>query len=65
MNATAQELLSNLLNDLPDEYLPQVVAFVETLKQRADDPVATHLASEAVLANDWLKPEEDEAWASL
>lgn len=29
------------------------------------DNTMTHLASEAVLANDWLSAEEDVAWKSL
>jgi hypothetical protein len=28
-------------------------------------PLETARASEAVLAKDWLRPEEDEAWQSL
>jgi hypothetical protein len=45
-----------------------VIAF--TIEE-ADQPVATvdkpltHFASEKVLANDWLSPEEDLAWQDL
>ncbi len=30
-----------------------------------DDLLQTHIASEAVLAKDWLNPKEDEIWKDL
>jgi hypothetical protein len=33
--------------------------------RRSFDNVKTHLASEAVLANDWLNAQEDEVWKDL
>ncbi len=37
----------------------------ETRQHPEKDELATHLASEKVLAKDWLRPEEDEAWKDL
>ncbi len=38
----------------------------EILKRETkQDKVLTHLASEKVLAKDWMLPEEDEAWKDL
>lgn len=37
----------------------------ETKQQPENDKILTHLASEKVLAKDWLSPIEDEAWKDL
>lgn len=37
----------------------------EIKQQHGSDKILTHLASEKVLAKDWLLPEEDEAWKDL
>ncbi len=37
----------------------------ETMQKTENDNILTHIASEKVLANDWLLPEEDEAWKDL
>lgn len=37
----------------------------ETKQKSKNDKVLTHFASEKVLANDWLLPEEDDAWIDL
>jgi len=37
----------------------------ETKQLQDSDQTLTHYASEKVLANDWLLPEEDEAWKDL
>ena len=37
----------------------------ETRQKKESDTTLTHLASEKVLAKDWLLPEEDEAWSDL
>jgi hypothetical protein len=62
------------LKKLPPEKLVVVYDFVSYLIERAieqsmlDTPseaFQTMLASEAVLARDWNRPEEDLAWADL
>lgn len=37
----------------------------ETKEEKDNDNILTHLASENVLAKDWLTSEEDEAWKDL
>ena len=37
----------------------------EIRTERIVDKANTHLASESVLAKEWLSPEEDEAWKNL
>ena len=37
----------------------------ETETNIGNDKVLTHLASETVLAKDWISTEEDEAWKNL
>jgi len=37
----------------------------ETNPMTEKDSILTHLASENVLAKDWLLPQEDEAWKDL
>lgn len=37
----------------------------EAKQKKENDSILTYLASEKVLAKDWLLPEEDEAWKDL
>ena len=37
----------------------------ETNPMTEKDSILTHMASENVLAKDWLLPQEDEAWKDL
>ncbi len=37
----------------------------ETKQKIKNDKILTHIASEKLLAKDWLLPEEDEAWKNL
>ncbi|NOX84405.1 MAG: DUF2281 domain-containing protein [Chlorobi bacterium] len=37
----------------------------ETGQKKENDRVLTHFASEKALSEDWLLPEEDEAWKNL
>jgi len=58
------------LRELPAEKLAVVYDFVCFLAERettAEDETAasTMIVSEAVLARDWARPEEDEAWSHL
>jgi hypothetical protein len=63
---TAKEAIVQAVEDLPDECLDDLAHYVETLRQRtALQATPTTLVSEAVLAGDWLRPEEDEAWRDL
>ena len=62
------------LEHLPSERLQVVYDFVSYLVEReqtitdlptSSDALQTMLASEAVLRQDWDRPEEDAAWAHL
>ena len=55
---------------LPENYIGkrvEVIAFTtdETVATPGRKATETHLASEAILAKDWLSPEEDKAWEDL
>ena len=51
---------------LEEVHLPSARrALVTILEQPATDKTETALLSEAVLAADWNRPEEDEAWSHL
>ena len=59
---TAREQLRELVELLPEE------AAADLLAQLVSRPTPIHdlaLLSEAALAEDWLRPEEDEAWSHL
>jgi len=52
--------------NIPPQYVQQrveVIAF--TIDKPSDDTTQTHLASQRVLAKDWLSPHENEAWKNL
>lgn len=65
--------ITDRLEKLPGDKLSVVYDFVSYLLDReTDQPHGRHsgafhkmLASEAVLARDWDRPEEDAAWADL
>ncbi|HQU43643.1 MAG TPA: hypothetical protein PK867_12580 [Pirellulales bacterium] len=63
---TRKEAVLQEIEDLPDEFIGDVLEYIRRLRlqsaiQRSDAAVA----SEAVLAKDWLLSEEDEAWRDL
>jgi hypothetical protein len=63
---TAKEAILKAVEDLPEECLDDLARYVEELRQKTALRAApTASASEAVLAKDWLRPEEDEAWRDL
>ncbi|MDD5091338.1 MAG: DUF2281 domain-containing protein [Candidatus Wallbacteria bacterium] len=61
-----KELLISEIEHFPDPFLDEILDFIGYLKQKlAGDKIETDEASEAVLRQDWLKAEEDEAWQDL
>jgi len=63
---TKRELVIKELEQLPEPLLDEVLDFVRFLKGKgAKERLETALLSEPVLARDWLRPEEDEAWRDL
>ena len=61
-----KEVLLQEIEEVPEPLLEQVVDFVRFLKTKlAQETLEVTLLSESVLAKDWLRPEEDEAWRDL
>ena len=61
-----RDLLIKQIEQLPDYLLQEVGDFVEFLKSKwQEEKVEILKASESTLEKDWLKSEEDEAWANL
>lgn len=61
-----KEVVIREIDDLPADLLQEVIDFVRFLKGKAaQERFSTALLSEAALAKDWLRPEEDEAWRDL
>ena len=63
---TKRDVLIKELEQAPEPLLDELLDFLRFLKQKpGQKPPDTALASEQVLARDWLKPEEDLAWRGL
>jgi hypothetical protein len=63
---TSKELLVSEIDTMPDTYIGEVLDFLRFLKAKAvQERGEITIASEAVLAKDWLRPEEEEAWRNL
>ncbi len=63
---TVRESLLQTVEQLPEEYLEELADHARRLRLKAaHQDVPTALASEEVLARDWLRPEEDDAWQDL
>lgn len=63
---TVKEAIVRAVEELPEECLDDLAHYVEVLRsKKADENASTALASEKVLAKDWLRPEEEEAWRDL
>jgi nitrous oxide reductase accessory protein NosL len=66
MTGITKNIIIDELRDIPDEFASEILDFIKFLKiQKNPEKIQTHFASEASLAKDWLKPEEDEAWKDL
>ena len=66
MTTTNLEAIEERLRTLPPEKLAVVYDFVSYLAEGCTkSALETMIASEAVLARDWNRPEEEEAWADL
>jgi hypothetical protein len=63
---TAKETLLQTVEELPPEFIVDLAEYAKQLRWKAAHREApTALASQEVLAKDWLRPEEDEAWKDL
>jgi hypothetical protein len=61
-----KDLLIEELEQVPEQYIGEVLDFVRFLKSKpVKERMEVSAMSESSLKKDWLKPEEDEAWQSL
>ena len=61
-----KEVVIREIQNLPPDLLQEVIDFVRFLKGKAaQEKMGAAVLSEAALAKDWLRPEEDEAWRDL
>ena len=61
-----KEIIVRELDRVPNSLLPKVLEFVKSVQDTSQiEQLETTLLSEAALAQDWLAPEEDEAWQDL
>ncbi len=67
MSAVTIREIEEQLHQLTDQQLSTVYDFVAFLadRQSAGGALETMIASEPLLARDWNRPEEDEAWSDL
>jgi len=62
----AEEQIIRELRQVPRQHYREILDFIRAKKKNTCGMVAeTALASESSLRKDWLRPEEDEAWADL
>ena len=63
---TAKESVLQAVEELPPEYIVNLAEYAQRLRLAvAHREIPTALASQDVLAQDWLRPEEDDAWKDL
>jgi len=63
---TAKDILLAEIQDVPEPLIAEVIDFVRFLKsRRGAEQRETALLSEPLLARDWLRTEEDDAWRDL
>jgi hypothetical protein len=66
MTTQDRDMILREMEDLPGALLQEVADFVRFLKERAvRERMESALLSEPILGRDWLRPEEDAAWADL
>lgn len=63
-----KEKIQRYLEQLPDNYLNEVIEYLRFLQFKSKNKITDNssmLLSEKSLAKDWLTTEEDEAWKNL
>jgi hypothetical protein len=61
-----EEQIIRELHQVPRQHYREILDFIRAKKQNTCGMVAeTALTSEPSLKKDWLRPEEDKAWANL
>ena len=63
---TKRDILIREVEQVPEPLLDELLDFLRFLKEKClQERRETALASESVLGQDWLRPEEDAAWRDL
>ena len=63
---TTKQMILKEISKVPEPMLEEVLDFIKFLESKSFRKISeTAVLSEATLAKDWLKPEEDEAWKNL
>ena len=63
---TNVKLIVKEIEQVPESFLGEILDFIRFLKEKNNtDQLETMIASESALKNDWMRPEEDEAWRDL
>jgi hypothetical protein len=63
-----KEKIQKILQQLPDNYLDEVIEYLRFLEFKNKNKItdkSSMLLSEKSLAKDWLTPEEDEPWKDI
>lgn len=60
-----RELIAQELDRLSEQDLDRLLAFLRTMEEDRTEADVPAMASQSLLAKDWLSPEEDAAWANL
>ena len=61
-----KDLIQKEIEVFPEPYLEEILDYVHFLKAKASkERMKTAIWNEQVLAEEWLRPEEDEAWKDL
>jgi len=65
-NVTKKELILREIELVPDDIYNEILDFIHFLRIKSrKESIETAIASESSLKNEWLRPEEDEAWQDL
>lgn len=63
---TDKKAILHEVDEMPETLLDELRDFIRFLRMKASrERLETAAMSETSLAKDWLRPEEDEAWAHL
>jgi hypothetical protein len=61
-----KEYIIKEIESLPEPLMGEVIDFIGYLKSKANsENMETYILSESVLREDWLSPEDEEAWKDL
>ena len=63
---TTKQIIMEEIKKVSEPVLEEVLDFIKFLENKSHNKISeTAILSESLLAKDWLKPEEDEAWRNL